>query len=114
LSDDPGDDPKLDSRTLARNIDALRLSKKDVRAILKALKARWSKNYIANAKYIAVITALQGGLLVMSEHTFQTVWGDMLKAINKLIILNGTVGAKRPDIKNMRANLIRDIEAGNI
>jgi len=107
-------DPDLDAKTLARNIDALKLSKKDVRAVLKALKTRWSKNPIANAKYIAVITALQGGLLVLSEQTFQAVWGDMLKALNKLIILNGTVGAERPDVKLMRDNLIRDIERGEL
>lgn len=112
MNDDVPD--TLDTRTLARNIESLKLTKKDIRLILKALKKRWAKNYFANAKLIAIATAIQGGLLVADDEDIETVWTEVLKGLNKLIILNGTTGAERPDLELLRDNLIRDIEAGNL
>lgn len=112
MTEDPKMPKTLDSMTLARNIDAMKFTKKDVRLVLKALKKRWSKNYRANLKLIAVVTAMQGGMLGVSDEDFSEVWDAFLLAMNKLIILNGTVGASEPNLIKMRDDLIHDIEHG--
>jgi len=103
---------EIDPQTLARNLESLKLTKKDIRLILAALKRRWSKNYFANAKLIAVATAMQGGLLLAKDEDIAQFWAEMMSALHKFIVINGTTGAERPDMKLLRDNAIREIEEG--
>jgi len=80
LSDDP--------RDIARAMDRYNLTKKDLQAILAALKRRWRKNARANAGYIAAATAIQGALILTPEYVVKKFWGDLVKAINYLLELN--------------------------
>lgn len=102
----------LDAQTLARNLESLKLSKKDIRMILAALKRRWAKNYIANAKLIAIVTAMQGGLLLAKDEDVATVWIAVLDALEKFVVINATTGDNNPVIANLRDAVIREIEEG--
>lgn len=74
--------------------DRLVLTKVQLRKIIKAMIKRWQKNVRANIKVITAGYAMLAFMETQDDKTIQAIWGDMIKAINHLMMENAVARAR--------------------
>lgn len=96
--------------------DRLVLTKDQIKKILKAMIKRWQKNIKGNIRAITSGYAMLAFVDMTDEKTIQTIWGDMLKGFNDILMQNAIARAKgeNPMWHDMVEKLTKKIEDDEI
>lgn len=68
--------------------DRLTLSKKDILKFCDRAIQEWSKNKIANWRFIAGMEIFKAGLMIFGEKTLMEIWKKILAWFNELLFEN--------------------------